>query len=468
MLEAVSFVGNVRIPPAERQLCPALPLTTHFQSRTRPCCLSILRVAGIGSAVIDRCVGVIESGMSQAGNSASTGRPGSVFEVFLTFLKLGLTSFGGPIAHVGYFRNELVGKRKWVTESQYSQLIAICQFLPGPASSQLGYSLGLLRAGWAGAIAAFIAFTLPSALLLVGFAIFLPAIYGTIGESAIHGLKLVAVVVVAQGVMGMSRNLCPDPRRASIAALVAAGLVLISSGFAQVGAVVFGAIAGVFLCREAKPTVKEFLVVTYGTNVGWSLVSVFLLLLIALPIFTHGSEGLAAVGAAFYRAGALVFGGGHVVLPLLEESVVGPGWVSQEQFLAGYGAAQAVPGPMFSIAAFLGASLPGGVGGGWGAAVAVIGIFLPGLLLVTGCLPIWNSIVRRPLAARAIAGVNAAVVGMLGAALYDPVWTSAIRTPTDFAIALIGFVLLVVWRISALLVVGWCVAANLLAAVTFG
>jgi chromate transporter len=389
---------------------------------------------------------------------------GNAGQVFRVFLKLGLTSFGGPIAHLAYFRRELVERRKWVGESEFAQLLALCQFLPGPASSQLGFSLGLLRAGWQGALAAFAAFTLPSALLLFAFAALLPRISGPMGSAAIHGLKLVALAVVAHGVLGMARQLCPDATRASIAAAAAGLILLAGTASMQLVVVALGAVAGVALCRGVVPIPGGGLRLRYGPALGWLMLGVFALLLAALPLASRGSDGLVAVAAAFYRAGALVFGGGHVVLPLLEEAVVNTGWVSTDEFLAGYGAAQAVPGPMFTLAAYLGARLPGLEGGVLGASIALGAIFLPGLLLVSGVLPLWRVIAGRPLAARAIAGVNAAVVGLLGAALYDPVWTSAVRGSVDVAIAVVGFTLLAAWRVSALLVVMWCAGASVVAA----
>ena len=385
-------------------------------------------------------------------------------EVFGAFLKLGLTSFGGPIAHLGYYRRELVERRKWLDDSQFAQLLALCQFLPGPASSQLGFSIGLLRAGWGGAAAAFAAFTLPSALLLFAFAAALPQLSGPAGSAAIHGLKLVALVVVAYGVLGMARQLCPDAARASIATLAAGAVLVAGTAWMQLAVVAAGAAAGVVWCRGVQPVPGGGLLLPHGARVGWLLLAIFFVLLLGLPLAARGGEGLLAVAAAFYRAGALVFGGGHVVLPLLEETVVRPGWISADEFLAGYGAAQAVPGPMFTLAAYLGARLPGAEGGAVGASVALAAIFLPGFLLVAGVLPLWRAIAGRPLTARAIAGVNAAVVGLLGAALYDPVWTSAVRGPADVAIALAGFTLLAAWRAGAIAVVLWCVAASVLLA----
>jgi chromate transporter len=389
---------------------------------------------------------------------------GTVAEVFAAFIKLGLTSFGGPIAHLGYFRREFVERRRWIDETEFARLLALCQFLPGPASSQLGFSLGLLRAGWAGALVAFAAFTLPSAALLFAFAELLPYLSGSVGQAGVHGLKLVAVAVVAQGVLGMARQLCPDAARATIAAVAAALVLVAGQASMQVLVVVIGGLAGLIVCRGVEPPTTAALHLPYGIRFGGVLLVVFALLLFGLPWVAAGQAGLAQVVDAFYRAGALVFGGGHVVLPLLRESVVAPGWISRDDFLAGYGAAQAVPGPLFTLSAYLGARLPGADGGLVGASAALVAIFLPGFLLVAGSLPLWRSIGHTPVAARAVAGINAAVVGLLAAALYDPVWTSAVRGPFDVAIAAIAFTLLVAWRASALLVVLWCVVAAMGAA----
>ncbi|NKB72194.1 MAG: chromate efflux transporter [Candidatus Latescibacteria bacterium] len=382
-------------------------------------------------------------------------------EVFSTFLKLGLTSFGGPVAHIGFFRAELVQRRQWLSESHFGQLLAICQFLPGPASSQLGFSLGLMRAGWPGALAAFLAFTLPSALLLVAFAAFLPYLSGPLGTAAIHGLKIVALAVVADGVMGMARKLCPDARTATIAALATSAVLLADTSLAQLLVVAGGAVAGMLLCQQGQDHSEDSLPMHYGVRTGGVLLAVFFALLLGLPLLAAGQTGLISVAQAFYSAGALVFGGGHVVLPLLEESVVGQGWVSQEQFLAGYGASQAIPGPMFSFSAYLGAVLPIGQGGIWGAVTALAFMFLPGFLLVAGILPMWRQLAQGQLAGRALAGVNAAVVGLLAAALYDPIFTNAAKEPVDIAIGLIAFVMLTAWHASALIVVTWCVLASM-------
>jgi len=383
----------------------------------------------------------------------------SAREVFATFLRLGLTSFGGPIAHVGYFRRELVERRRWVDETQFAQLLALCQFLPGPASRQLGFSLGLARAGWAGAIAAFFAFTAPSALLLFAFAHFLPQVPATTAAVLVHGLKLVAVAVVAQGVLGMARTLTPDAIRAGIAIVGALVILAIGGAWAQLAVVAMGAVAGLALCRGAQVPRSEPPPLPHGRATGFALLGVYALLLVLLPFSASAVGGPAALAWAFYRAGALVFGGGHVVLPLLQQAVVDPGWITRDDFLAGYGAAQAVPGPMFTLAAYLGARIGGDLGAAGAAALALGAIFLPGFLLVSGALPLWRSLASHPAAARAMAGVNAAVVGLLAAALYDPVWTSAIATPIDVGIAVVGFAMLAAWRAPPLAVVAWCVAA---------
>jgi chromate transporter len=398
--------------------------------------------------------------MSEA--NAETGSRGGPAGVFSTFLKLGATSFGGPIAHLGYFRRELVERQRWVSESQFSQLLAICQFLPGPASSQLGFALGLLRAGWLGAMAAFLAFTLPSALLLVGFAALLPFLSGPVGEAPIHGLKLVACAVVAYAVSGMSKKLCPDAPRRTIAVLAAGALLLAGSSWSQILVVAAGAIAGMLFCRESSTAGGTHIQVAYGKRVATILFAIFLSLLVTLTLAAPTGSALFALAEAFYRAGALVFGGGHVVLPLLEDSVVRTGWVTKESFLAGYGAAQAIPGPMFAFSAYLGAIIPAEHNSWLSASVALVFMFLPGFLLVAAALPMWQAISHNLTAANAIAGVNAAVVGLLGAALYDPIFTSGIRSGSDLAIAIVAFGMLRIWRLSPLLVVIWCVTASVL------
>ncbi|WP_315983567.1 chromate efflux transporter [Aliamphritea spongicola] len=295
----------------------------------------------------------MQSPHSMSGTDAAGKSSGSAWQVFLTFLKLGFTSFGGPVAHIGYFRTELVEKQRWLSDSQFAQLLAICQFLPGPASSQMGFSLGLMRAGWRGAFAAFLAFTAPSVVLMMLFALCLPYFSGETGAAVIHGLKIVALAVVAQGVLGMSRQLCPDNTRAGMALLAAAVVLIVGTAWVQLLLVLLGAVAGIWLCREVKPEPAAALQVPYGSRFGIACLAVFALLFVGLPLMS-GGEGIVAAMQGFYQAGALVFGGGHVVLPMLEDAVVAPGWVSAEDFLAGYGAAQALPGPMFSFAAYLG------------------------------------------------------------------------------------------------------------------
>ncbi|MBT6116686.1 MAG: chromate efflux transporter [Rhodospirillaceae bacterium] len=385
---------------------------------------------------------------------------GPVSEVFLAFLKLGLTSFGGPVAHLGYFREEFVARRKWLDEAAYADLVALCQFLPGPASSQTGMGIGLMRAGWPGMVAAFLAFTAPSAVALMLFAYGLEAWGGGLDAGWLTGLKTVAVAVVAQAVWGMAKTLCPDAPRASVA-VAAAILVLVWPGFeGQIAAILAGAVAGLVLAfgNDAKDG-GAAIVVPVGRVVAIAALVLFLALLFGLPVVTEagiGGHGLALFDA-FYRAGALVFGGGHVVLPLLESQVVEPGWVDRESFLAGYGAAQAVPGPLFTFAAYLGMVEQGGAGGapgGWTSALLCLGaIFLPSFLLVPAALPFWSALRGRKGARHALAGVNAAVVGLLLAALYDPVFTGAVHGPADAALALAAFLLLAVWRWPPWLVV---------------
>ncbi len=380
---------------------------------------------------------------------------GSVGEVFRVFLKLGVTSFGGPIAHLGYFRDEMVVRRQWLDETAYADLVALCQFLPGPASSQVGFCLGILRGnGLLGGLAAWFAFTMPSALILFAFAMGAAAFTGPVAEGFLHGLKLVAVAVVAQAIWGMTRSLTPDRARAAIALAAVAIVVSFAGSLAQIAAIAFGACAGLWLCQgEAAPVSGQlnFPVTRRGGVVALAL---FAVLLLASPFLTAatGSHGL-AVFDAFYRSGALVFGGGHVVLPLLQAQVVTPGWVSNESFLAGYGLAQAVPGPLFTFAAYLGAVMGPPPNGLAGAAIALVALLLPGMLLVYGMLPFWDAMRTRPAAQAAMRGTNAAVVGILGAALYNPVWTSAVVTPRDFALALGGFLLLTVWKLPPWIVV---------------
>lgn len=384
-------------------------------------------------------------------------------EVFQVFLRLGLTSFGGPIAHLGYYHREFVERRRWLDESHYAQLLAPSQFLPGPSSTQFGFCVGLLRAGWRGALAAFLAFTLPSALLLFVFARYSPAFGGPYGEALLHGLKLTAVAVVAQGVLAMARTLTPDRPRMLLALLSLALVAATGSGWSQLAVIALGAACGPLVCRSVGPRIGAALPLDYGRGTGTALLALFAVLLLGSWLIPANAPLLLRAAAAFYKTGSLVFGGGHVVLPLLKQAVVEPGLLGESDFLTGYGAAQAMPGPMFSVAAFLGARLDHGQGGALGAAVSLGAIFLPGLLLVSGVLPFWNRLAANAGAARSMAGVNAAVVGLLAAALYDPLWISAVHAPVDIGIALTGLLLLLTGRVPALAVVAWCVAGRLLA-----
>ena len=379
------------------------------------------------------------------------GQTGSALEVWRVFLKLGLTSFGGPVAHLGYFRREFVVRRAWLDERAYADLVALCQFLPGPASSQTGFAIGLMRAGYLGGLAAWAAFTLPSAIAMTLFAYGEGALNGPAGDGLIHGLKLVAVAIVAQAVLGMAQSLTPDRPRAAIAVLSLILMALAPAAWAQIAVILLGALAGLILCR----TGGEVSLAAVEAPISRRAAIVFAGLTFALLALSFAPvlPGAAALAAAFYRSGALVFGGGHVVLPLLRTAVVDPGWVSANAFLAGYGAAQAVPGPLFTFAAYLGAVAGVGPGGVAGAALALVAIFAPGLLLLMAVLPFWNGLRTLSNARAAMAGVNAAVVGLLASALYDPVWTGAVRGPTDFAIAAAGFVALIVWRAPPLIVV---------------
>ncbi|MEW6121135.1 MAG: chromate efflux transporter [Pseudomonadota bacterium] len=381
---------------------------------------------------------------------------GSAGEVFRAFFVLGLTSFGGPVAHLGYFREAFVVRRRWISEAAYADLVALCQFLPGPASSQVGFVLGLIRAGGLmGGLAAWVGFTLPSALVLAAFGLGTAHLGGPLAAGIIHGLKLVAVAVVAQAVFGMARTLAPDRVRAAIAFFALALTLLWPVAASQVLAILIGALAGLLACRTDAGAEVSHIPVPVSRRAGGVALAVAIGLLGLLPVVATHAGGM-ALFAATYRAGALVFGGGHVVLPLLEASMVAPGWVDKADFLAGYGLAQAVPGPLFTFAAYLGAVAQGPAG----AALATLGIFLPGLLLVYGALPFWGALRAAPLAQAAMRGANAAVVGVLAAALYAPVWTSAVATPLDFTLAAGGFLLLTVWRAPPLAVVVLLAAAG--------
>ena len=379
---------------------------------------------------------------------------GSFLEVLLVSTRLGLTSFGGPIAHLGYFHEEYVKNRKWIDEQSYADLVALCQFLPGPASSQVSIAIGILRARLLGGIAAWIGFTLPSALALIAFAFGIGAFAGAGDAGWLHGLKVVAVAIVAQAVWGMARSLCPDRERATIAILAAIFTLAWPSAVGQLSSIVIAALTGAVIFpgqTSSSPSQMRFPIAKKTGITAWI---VFFVLLVGLPFYrqvspSHGLE----VFDSFFRVGSLVFGGGHVVLPLLQTEVVGPGWVTNEQFVAGYGATQAVPGPLFTFSAYLGAVMSSEPNGWIGAFLALIAIFLPSFLLVIGALPFWDLLRSVRMFQSALKGINAAVVGLLLAALYNPVWTSAIYSPADFGLGLIAFGLLMFWKFPPWLVV---------------
>lgn len=387
------------------------------------------------------------------------------WSVFLIFLRLGLTSFGGPVAHLGYFRTEFVMTRRWLSEQSYADLVALCQFLPGPASSQVGIALGLSRAGYSGALAAWAGFTLPSAIVLILFAIGISGSGDNLSQGALHGLKVVAVAVVAQAIWGMARNLCTDALRITLMAIAACVVLLVPSAWAQVGVIAVAGITGRLLLKPAKIIARDPMPIRVSHRAGVIWLSVFLILLVGLPALAQlmPSHTMAMVDA-FYRVGSLVFGGGHVVLPLLQAEVVPSGWVSNASFLAGYGITQAVPGPLFTFAAFLGASMTTAPSGWIGGMACLLAIFTPSFLLVVGAMPFWETLRRNAGIQAALSGINAAVVGLLLAALYHPVWTSAILGPSDFGLALLAWVALVFWKLPPWLVVvssgaaGWAMA----------
>ncbi len=390
-----------------------------------------------------------------------------VREVLLAFAKLGLSSFGGPVAHLGYFRDEFVVRRRWIGDAAYSDLVGLCQFLPGPASSQVAFALGLFRGGYAGAVAAWVGFTAPSAALLIAFAYGAGSLggAGSAGAGVLHGLKLVAVPIVAQAVVGMARSLCPDVPRASIAIGALLILAATASTGAQLAVIALGGLVGFFACRTGSVVTHEVRNAVSARAGLCSLALFGLLLVLSLALQGAVSSPAWNLFAAFYRSGALVFGGGHVVLPLLREAVVTPGWVSEDAFLAGYGAAQAVPGPLFTVAAYLGAvarPLPGVAG----ALIGLVGIFLPGTLILVGALPFWTTLGHNLKAQSVVRGVNAAVVGLLAAALYDPIWKSTVHSGTDLGLAALGFVLLMgvrapPWVVVLVCAIGAVVAGSL-------
>ena len=392
----------------------------------------------------------------QAGRRRSAEGPaGNAAEVFRIFLRLGLTSFGGPVAHLGYYRAEFVERRRWLDEHAFADIVALCQFLPGPASSQVGMSLGILRAGLPGAFAAWLGFTMPSALAMILFGYGVTRFGDLSGAAWLHGLKIVAVAVVAQAVWGMARSLCPDKERASVAVGAAILVLAVPSAAGQVGAIAAGGLIGWGVLPKRAPAPPGAPIAVHLPR-RWSVVAgiLFFALLIGLPLVAAAvpTQTIRLVDS-FYRSGALVFGGGHVVLPLLQAAVVPPGWVSNNVFLAGYGAAQAVPGPLFTFSAYLG-TVMGPAPNGWiGGLICLAAIFLPSFLLLVGALPFWDMLRRRPAVQSALRGVNAAVVGLLLAALYRPVWVSAIFGPADFALGVVAFLLLTLWAVPPWLVV---------------
>ena len=381
-----------------------------------------------------------------------TAHPDAPIPVFLTFLRLGCTSFGGPVAHLGYFRAAFVERRRWLDEATYGDIVALCQFLPGPASSQVAVTLGIMRAGLPGGFAAWAGFTLPSATLLILFALGVGRLAP--GSGWLHGLGIVAVAVVAQAVWGMARSLCPDRARATLMVAAAGVMLLWPVAPAQLVVLIAGALLGWAFMRQ--PVTAPIGELDFGLSRRTAVMALaaFAALLLLLPLAAVAAQSHALdLFARFYRAGALVFGGGHVVLPLLQQAVVPPGWIGSSRFLAGYGAAQAVPGPLFTFAAYLGAAMRPGPNGVAGGLLCLVAIYLPSFLLLIGVLPFWDGLRREAGVQAALRGVNAAVVGLLLAALYTPVWTSAIRGPSDFAVALAAFLLLVVWRLPPWIVV---------------
>lgn len=368
-------------------------------------------------------------------------------EIIKASTKLGLTSFGGPTAHLGYFRDEYVEKRKWLDDKAYADIVALCQFLPGPASSQVGISVGMLRGGILGGFLSWFGFTMPSVLILALFAMFISG--GAFDTGWIQGLKIVAVAVVAHALLGMGKSLVPDRQRVAIAVLSAAAILLVPTAWAQIGVIILAGSIGFFIYRYDKAPEAVQLALTFGKKTGIAAWTIFAGLLIGLPLLRPLIEsGYYAIFDIFYRVGSIVFGGGHVVLPMLEREVV-PGFMDADTFIAGYGAAQAVPGPLFTLSAYLGQLM----GSGWGVFIAVFAMFLPSFLLVIGTLPFWSIIRTKSGVQAALKGVNAAVVGILLAALYDPVFISAINGPADFAVAVIAFAMLVYFKLAPWIVV---------------
>lgn len=372
-----------------------------------------------------------------------------LLEILFVSTKLGLTSFGGPVAHLGYFHNEYIQRRKWMDEKSYADLVALCQFLPGPSSSQVGIGIGVMRGGILGGIVSFIGFTLPSVIALILFAFLLKGL--DVSDAGwIHGLKIVAVAIVAHAIIGMAQNLAPDLKRKALVLFALVVTLLWQTAFTQVGVIVIAAVIGFIVYKQHSEVDEKNIIFPISRRLGGISLTLFFVLLFLLPILREASSlQWVAMFDSFYRSGSLVFGGGHVVLPLLEREFVPTGWISEEAFLAGYGATQAVPGPLFTFAAYLGAVMNGWQGG----IIATFAIFLPAFLLILGTLPFWNSLRRNPKIKGALMGVNAAVVGILISAFYNPIWTSSILEPIDFAFAAILFSMLVYWKFPPWIVV---------------
>lgn len=386
------------------------------------------------------------------------------WSVFLVFLRLGLTSFGGPIAHLGYFRDEFVVRRRWLSERRYADLVALCQFLPGPGSSQVGIALGLSRAGYSGALAAWLGFTLPSAIALILFASLLMQ-HGNLAPGVVQGLKVVAVAVVAQAIWCMARSLCPDRLRVTLMAAATIAVLLLTTVWSQLLVLLITGLFGVLMIKPADDPQPEIQASSVSRRAGGLALGVFVVLLVGLPVLTTlVPSQLLAMFDSFYRVGSLVFGGGHVVLPLLQAETVDAGLVDVELFMAGYGATQAVPGPLFTFAAFLGTAMNTGLPSWLNGLICLVAIFLPSFLLVIGVMPFWEQLRHNRRTQAALAGINAGVVGLLLAALYQPMWSTAIQGPGDFALALAALIALVFWKLPPWLVVtatavaGWALS----------
>lgn len=393
--------------------------------------------------------------MNDATPVSGASRKLSVFQVLAVFLRLGLTSFGGPVAHIGYFRDEFVTRRKCLSEHDYADLVALCQFLPGPASSQVGMGIGISQAGIRGALAAWAGFTLPSAAALILFAYGVSSFQGAVaGAGWLHGLKVVVVAVVAQAIWGMAKSLCPDRTRGTAAILAAAFMLAWPSSWGQIAVILLGGLFGLFFLKVDNIPDQTTLHIPISRRTGMLNIVLFGSFLFAIPVLAGLVPNHAvALFDRFYRVGSLVFGGGHVVLPLLQTASVTPGWVSKDLFLAGYGAAQAVPGPLFTFSAYLGAVMQPEPHGWLGGSICLLAIFLPSFLLLLGILPFWEQLRRIKRVRCALMGVNAAVVGLLVAVFYDTVWTSGIVSAKDFILGLVAFGLLILWKVPPWLVV---------------